>query len=170
MDSQAWLESSLQRSASLGLEVLQRASRRSVDWASTASQNPTMADEDTDIADERNPTELDDAFAKIAEFMAQTTSHCKRFYESGCCTEPSDIEKKHMSRFHTQPASAKTTAALPTRKCNKYQHHVSGSSEDFYIELSPGTYAITASMAESQQQTQLVSVKAGESVNLTFDL
>lgn len=52
MDSQAWLESSLQRSASLGLEVLQRASRRSVDWASTASQNPTMADEDTDIADE----------------------------------------------------------------------------------------------------------------------
>uniref|UniRef100_A0A3B4FYS3 A-kinase interacting protein 1 n=1 Tax=Pundamilia nyererei TaxID=303518 RepID=A0A3B4FYS3_9CICH len=170
----SWLESSLQRSASLGLEVLQRASRRSVDWASTASQNPTMADEDTDIADEvllsfRNPTELDDAFAKIAEFMAQTTSHCKvsdyvpkhlyvdfqlqtwenkiwilsllqRFYKSGCCTQPSDIEKNHMS------------------------------SEDFYIELSPGTYAITASVAESQQQTQLVSVKAGESVNLTFDL
>lgn len=26
---------------------------------------------------QRNPTELDDAFAKIAEFMAQTTSHCK---------------------------------------------------------------------------------------------
>uniref|UniRef100_A0A3B4FWD5 A-kinase interacting protein 1 n=1 Tax=Pundamilia nyererei TaxID=303518 RepID=A0A3B4FWD5_9CICH len=165
MDSQAWLESSLQRSASLGLEVLQRASRRSVDWASTASQNPTMADEDTDI--------LDDAFAKIAEFMAQTTSHCKRFYKSGCCTQPSDIEKNHMSRFHTQPASAKTSAALPTRKCDKYQF--GGLSftiyiEDFYIELSPGTYAITASVAESQQQTQLVSVKAGESVNLTFDL
>uniref|UniRef100_A0A3B4FZK1 A-kinase interacting protein 1 n=1 Tax=Pundamilia nyererei TaxID=303518 RepID=A0A3B4FZK1_9CICH len=159
MDSQAWLESSLQRSASLGLEVLQRASRRSVDWASTASQNPTMADEDTDIADEvllsfRNPTELDDAFAKIAEFMAQTTSHCKRFYKSGCCTQPSDIEKNHIHQLHYQPGN----------------NRVSGSSEDFYIELSPGTYAITASVAESQQQTQLVSVKAGESVNLTFDL
>uniref|UniRef100_A0A3Q4HRM1 A-kinase-interacting protein 1-like n=1 Tax=Neolamprologus brichardi TaxID=32507 RepID=A0A3Q4HRM1_NEOBR len=94
----------------------------------------------------------------------------QRFYKSGCCTQPSDIEKNHMSRFHTQPASAKTSAALPTRKCNKYQNRVSGSSEDFYIELSPGTYAITASVAESQQQTQLVSVKAGESVNLTFDL
>lgn len=99
---------------------------------------------------QRNPTELDDAFAKIAEFMAQTTSHCKvsdyvpkhlyvdfqlqtwenkiwilsllqRFYKSGCCTQPSDIEKNHMSRFHTQPASAKTSAALPTRKCDKYQ-------------------------------------------------
>ncbi|XP_030588198.1 A-kinase-interacting protein 1 [Archocentrus centrarchus] len=170
MDSQAWLESSLQRSASLGLEVLQRASRRSVDWTSTASQNPTIADEDTDIADERNPTELDDAFAKIAEFMAQTTSHCKSFYESGCCTEPSNTEKNHMSRFHTRPAGAKTASAPPTRKCDKYQRHVSGASEDFYIELSPGTYAITASMPESQQQTRLVSVKAGESVNLTFNL
>uniref|UniRef100_A0A3Q0QUQ9 Uncharacterized protein n=1 Tax=Amphilophus citrinellus TaxID=61819 RepID=A0A3Q0QUQ9_AMPCI len=79
------------------------------------------------------------------------------FYESGCCTEPSNTEKNHMSRFHTRPAGAKT-------------RHVSGASEDFYIELSPGTYAITASMPESQQQTRLVSVKAGESVNLTFNL
>ncbi|XP_031721142.1 A-kinase-interacting protein 1 isoform X3 [Anarrhichthys ocellatus] len=50
MASQAWLESSLRRSASLGLEVLERASRRSVDWTSTgASQTPTTTDEDTQI-------------------------------------------------------------------------------------------------------------------------
>lgn len=48
MASQAWLESSLRRSASLGLEVLERASRRSVDWTSTStSHSPTTTDEDT---------------------------------------------------------------------------------------------------------------------------
>lgn len=47
---------------------------------------------------------------------------------------------------------------------------MSAVDEDFYIEVSPGTYSITASLPESREQTQLVSVKAGESVNLTFNL
>lgn len=50
------------------------------------------------------------------------------------------------------------------------QGHVSPASEDFFIEVSPGTYTVTAGMPDSQQQTQLVSVKAGESVDLTFNL
>ncbi|XP_023137738.2 A-kinase-interacting protein 1 [Amphiprion ocellaris] len=167
MANRSWLESSLRRSASLGLEVLERASRRSVDWTSTgASQSPTTTDEDAHIPVKKACTELNDAFATIAEFMAQTTYHCKRFYESGCCTEPNDTEKKHTSRFHTRIGAGKTKPALPKRK----HGHVSAAGEDFYIEVSPGTYAITASMPESQQQTQLVSVKAGESINLTFNL
>uniref|UniRef100_A0A3P8SPL3 A kinase (PRKA) interacting protein 1 n=1 Tax=Amphiprion percula TaxID=161767 RepID=A0A3P8SPL3_AMPPE len=167
MANRSWLESSLRRSASLGLEVLERASRRSVDWTSTgASQSPTTTDEDAHIPVKvlKACTELNDAFATIAEFMAQTTYHCKRFYESGCCTEPNDTEKKHTSRFHTRIGAGKTKPALPKRK------HVRTAGEDFYIEVSPGTYTITASMPESQQQTQLVSVKAGESINLTFNL
>ncbi|XP_008292659.1 A-kinase-interacting protein 1 isoform X2 [Stegastes partitus] len=166
MANQAWLESSLRRSGSLGLEVLERASRRSVDWTSTdASQSPTTTDEDAHIAVKTCP-ELDEAFATITEFMAQTTYHCKRFYESGCCSEPSDTEKKHMSRFHTRPGAGRIPPALPTRKHGR----VSAAGEDFYIEVSPGTYAVTASMPESHQQTQLVSVKAGESINLSFNL
>ncbi|MEQ2164187.1 hypothetical protein GOODEAATRI_003999, partial [Goodea atripinnis] len=70
--------------------------------------------------------ELHDAFATIAEFMAQTSYHCK----GPVCT----------------------------------------TGEDFYIEVSPGTYTITASLPDSQRQTQLVSVKPGESVDLTFNL
>lgn len=38
MAGQSWMESSLQRSSKLGLEVLERAKRRSVDW-STARQS-----------------------------------------------------------------------------------------------------------------------------------
>ncbi|XP_040894556.1 A-kinase-interacting protein 1 [Toxotes jaculatrix] len=167
MASQAWLESSLRRSASLGLEVLERASRRSIDWTSTgASQTPSTTDEDTQIPVKRTHTELSDAFATIAEFMAQTTYQCKRFYESGCCTEPTDNERYHVTRFHTRPAAGKTTPAPPTGK----HVRVSAAVEDFYLEVSPGTYAITASIPSSRQQTQLVSVKAGESINLTFNL
>ncbi|CAB1416563.1 unnamed protein product [Pleuronectes platessa] len=167
MTSHAWLESSLQRSASLGLEVLKRASRRSVDWTSTGpSQTPTTIEEDTQIPVKRCHTEPNDAFATLAELMVQTTNQCKRFYESGCCTDPTDKERKHVSRFHTRPAAGKTTAALPNRK----HGDVSGTGEDYHIEVAPGTYAITASIPESQQQTQLVSVRAGESINLTFNV
>ncbi|XP_028287045.1 A-kinase-interacting protein 1 [Parambassis ranga] len=167
MASQAWLESSLRRSASLGLEVLERASRRSVDWTSTdASRTPTLTDADAHVPVKRRHKELNDAFATIAEFMAQTTYHCKRFYESGCCTEPSDIERTHTSRFHSRPAPRRTTSARPARKHGR----VSAAGEDFYIEVSPGTYAITASLPEAHQQTQLVTIKPGESIDLTFNL
>ncbi|XP_041795341.1 A-kinase-interacting protein 1 [Chelmon rostratus] len=169
MASQAWLESSLRRSASLGLEVLERASRRSVDWTSTGtSQTPTTTDEDAQIPVERAHTELDDVFATIADFMAQTTHQCKKFYESGCCTEPTDTERSHVSRFHTRSAAEMTTPLHAEAPSNK--GGVSLAAEDFFIEVSPGTYAVTASMPDSQKQTQLVSVKAGESINLTFNL
>nr|XP_046250675.1 A-kinase-interacting protein 1 [Scatophagus argus]XP_046250676.1 A-kinase-interacting protein 1 [Scatophagus argus]XP_046250677.1 A-kinase-interacting protein 1 [Scatophagus argus] len=174
MASQAWLESSLRRSASLGLEVLERASRRSVDWTSTgAPQTPTATDEDAEIPVKRTHTELDDVFATIADLMAQMTYQCRRFYESGCCTEPTDTERSHVSRFHTRPAAGTTTPALSARKHARAPGHkgrVSAAGEDFFIEVSPGTYTVTASTSQSQQQTQLVSVKAGESVNLTFNL
>ncbi|KAM9854611.1 A-kinase-interacting protein 1 isoform 1-T1 [Aulostomus maculatus] len=184
MAKQTWLESSLRRSACLGREVLERASRRSVDWTtSAASQTSTVTDEGIQTPVKKPHTELDDAFGTIAEFMTQTTYQCRRFYESGCCSEPSDPERKHVSRFHKRPAAGRTTSAQPPKK------HVSTSPprrpagldaltngrapapcEDFHIEVSPGTYAITASLPEAQQQTQVVNIGAGESIDLTFNL
>ncbi|KAF7224010.1 A-kinase interacting protein 1 [Nothobranchius furzeri] len=147
MANPAWLESSLRRSGRLGLEVLERASGRCVDWTSTgASQTPTASDEITHPTVKRTRSELDDAFATITEFMAQTTRRCK--VSSGLSTDYS--------------------AVLHEPSCP--QGHVSSAKEDFYIEVSPGTYAVTASLPESQQQTHLVRVKAGESFQLTFNL
>ncbi|XP_068452666.1 A-kinase-interacting protein 1 [Clinocottus analis] len=172
MASQAWLDSSLRRSASLGLEVLERASRRSVDWTSAAaSQTSTTTDEGTQIPVKRAHTELDDVFATLAGLMAQTAHQCKRFYESGCCSEPTDTERSHVSRFHSRPAVGMKTPAQPARKHTKDSHDKGrASGEDFFIDVSPGTYAVTASLPQSQQQTRLVSVRAGESVDVTFDL
>ncbi|XP_058501927.1 A-kinase-interacting protein 1 [Solea solea] len=168
MARQAWLESSLQRSASLGREVLERASRRSIDWTSSgASQTPTTPDKHGLIHVKRANTELDVAFATISDFMAQTTYQCKRFYGSDCCTKLTDTERNHSSRFHTRPSAEKKTSALLTQ----IHVNVSGKGKDYYIEVSPGTYAITVSTEESrQQQTRLVSVRAGESISTTFNL
>lgn len=46
----------------------------------------------------------------------------------------------------------------------------SSESEDFLIEVSPGTYSITAAMQDTKPQTKTVRINAGESMNLTFNL
>lgn len=43
--------------------------------------------------------------------------------------------------------------------------------QDIYIEVSPGTYTISASSGEDQiKQTHVVEIQPGQSVNLSFDL
>nr|XP_046211410.1 A-kinase-interacting protein 1-like isoform X2 [Oncorhynchus gorbuscha] len=162
MATQAWqLESSLRRSARLGLEVLERASRRSVDWTSP-SPNTTTTDGNagSEVLGNSAHTSLDDAFETIAELMAQTTYQCKNFYTEN---EPMEKERTHVCRYHSQSHQCPGTS-LQIRK------HARSSPEDFHIEVSPGTYAITAGTQDSQQQTRLVRINAGESMNLTFHL
>lgn len=54
-----------------------------------------------------------------------------------------------------------------------WQSHLSSLDEDVDVDVdirvSPGTYAVTASMADSEQQTLLVSLEAGESFKLKFN-
>ncbi|XP_029614119.1 A-kinase-interacting protein 1 [Salmo trutta] len=164
MATQAWqLESSLRRSARIGLEVLERASRRSVDWSVSPSPNTTPTDGNarSEVLGNSAHTSLDDAFETIAEFMAQTTYQCKNFYMTE--TEPMENERTHVCRYHSQSHQCPGTS-LQIRK------HARSSPEEFHIEVSPGTYAITAGTQDSQQQTRLVRINAGESMNLTFHL
>lgn len=46
---------------------------------------------------------------------------------------------------------------------------VPSPDEDFDIRVPPGTYAVTAGVADSEQQTLLVALKDGESFKLTFN-
>ncbi|XP_043980869.1 A-kinase-interacting protein 1 [Gambusia affinis] len=163
MASQARLESSLRRSSRLGLEVLERASRRDADLTGIrASQTSATSYQD---ATEGTQSELRDAFANIATFMGETSHHCKRFYESGSSGELSAAERKHVSRFHTRPGPGQTTSTQPRRKPRFPQR-----DEDFHIEVSPGSYSVSASFPDSQPQTHLVRIQPGESVVLTFNL
>uniref|UniRef100_A0A8C7TKS5 A kinase (PRKA) interacting protein 1 n=1 Tax=Oncorhynchus mykiss TaxID=8022 RepID=A0A8C7TKS5_ONCMY len=167
MATQAWqLESSLSRSARLGLEVLERASRRSVDWTSPSpNTTPTDRNAGSEVLGNSAHTSLDDAFETIAEFMAQTTYQCKNFYTSE--NEPMEKERTHVCRYHSQSHQCPGTS-LQIRK-HKVNKNIPFEM-DFHIEVSPGTYAITAGMQDSQQQTRLVRINAGESMNLTFHL
>ncbi|NXL13228.1 AKIP1 protein, partial [Setophaga kirtlandii] len=44
------------------------------------------------------------------------------------------------------------------------------NSKDFYIEVSPGIYSVTAISEDMVEQTHVVDVNAGQSVDLTFVL
>ncbi|CAL8357096.1 unnamed protein product [Lota lota] len=97
--------------------------------------------------------------------MAQTTHQCMNFHRPDHCSEYSVAERTHGSRFHTHRAAGRTTPKSPTRK----EGH-SLPSEDFHIEVSPGCYTITAGMPHAHQQTQRVSLHAGDSITLNFEL
>ncbi|KAI1903905.1 hypothetical protein AGOR_G00000220 [Albula goreensis] len=179
MSSRTWMDSSLRRSSRLGLQVLERAQRRSVDWASRSpSPQPTHAEETLRIpnstrnriptweaqAQKAKPhTTLDDAFETIVEFMGQTTQQCKNFYRCVPVQNPSQAEVKHVCRYHPHQLQGELQRIAS-------EENERGPLEDYHIEVSPGTYAISAAEGDSNPQTHLVCVKAGESVNLTFQL
>ncbi|KAG7281707.1 hypothetical protein CRUP_027779, partial [Coryphaenoides rupestris] len=152
MANQAWIEASLRRSALLGLEVLERASRRRADWtkASLTLQTPTADHENGRNPPEgtHRPTHLNEAFESIGEFMAQTTQQCMNFHRLGDYSEFSGAERTHVSRFHRHQHQA-YGRILPT-----WKQDCSSPREDFHIEVSPGSYTITAGMPHAHQQTQ----------------
>ncbi|NWU35745.1 AKIP1 protein, partial [Hylia prasina] len=43
-------------------------------------------------------------------------------------------------------------------------------SKDFYIEVSPGTYSVTAISEDMVEQTYVVDVNAGQTIDVTFVL
>lgn len=168
MDSQSWLESSLRRSSELGQEVLEKAKRRSVS-SSSKKPRPTIRVCHKEMHSEGDicHSNLNHAFATIVEYMSETTRQCKKFYTSVHRTQPS--EREHICRYHSQQtlktADQKHNATAATK-------HDAGLSEaeDFVIEVSPGTYSITAAMQDTRPQTKTVHVSAGESMSLTFNL
>ncbi|KAH1171219.1 hypothetical protein KIL84_006837, partial [Mauremys mutica] len=44
------------------------------------------------------------------------------------------------------------------------------ASKDLYIEVSPGTYSVTATSDDMVKQTHVVDVNAGQSIDLTFSI
>ncbi|NP_001038448.1 A-kinase-interacting protein 1 isoform X1 [Danio rerio] len=168
MASQTWLESSLRRSYELGQEVLEKAKRRSVSSSSTKSR-PTLGFCHKERGSEGDTchSNLNHAFATIVEYMSETTRQCKKYYTSVHRTQPS--EQEHICRYHSQQtlktADQKHNATAATK-----QYAGLSEAEDFLIEVSPGTYSITAAMQDTRPQTKTVHVDAGESMSLAFNL
>ncbi|NWS15083.1 AKIP1 protein, partial [Pachyramphus minor] len=76
-------------------------------------------------------------------------------------------EIKHICKYHGRQAGEREVEEelfffflLKTRQASK----------DLYIEVSPGIYSVTAISDDRAQQTLIVDVNAGQSVDITFVL
>ncbi|XP_058243124.1 A-kinase-interacting protein 1 isoform X1 [Hemibagrus wyckioides] len=170
MAGRCWLESSLDRSSKLGIEVLQRARRRSERWKSVRAshRDHSGSEKHTEVLEHpATRMTLDDAFAKIVECMSETSNQCKTFYRSASAAELREQERAHVCRFHAKTSRQIQTTTLTSKRA---QYTGLSEPEDFLIEVSPGTYAITAAMQDAGPQTRVVHVNAGESTRLTFNL
>ncbi|XP_045413433.1 A-kinase-interacting protein 1 [Lemur catta] len=104
---------SLQRSARLGREVLERAKRRAVDWQSLECPRGSLGVFSREMPyqerrpaagpqrrlpgerEERHPT-LSASFRTMAEFMDYTSSQCGKYYSS----VPEEGGATHVYRYH----------------------------------------------------------------------
>ncbi|XP_051916544.1 A-kinase-interacting protein 1 isoform X3 [Hippocampus zosterae] len=168
MATLAGLEQSLRQSARRGREVLERASRRKVDWAELPYTYTPVADDDRAVYSKKTMEELQEAFSTITEFMAETHIHCKRFYDSVGCSQGSNIEKKHVPRYHKHIGATKIGSSSQFGQHGRSRGQ--GPPDDFYMEVAPGLYTISASRPGSQEQTQMIDLDPGDTVSVTFNL
>ncbi|XP_067396855.1 A-kinase-interacting protein 1 [Emydura macquarii macquarii] len=154
----------MQPTAGLALEVLERAKRRKVRW-------PEPAEEDSE--------RLNAAFASIVEFMSQTTKECEKYYSYVPASRCRENEIKHICRYHSRQAAENLLQTLEEEKNENSpvsnptetpKQPARKASKDLYIEVSPGTYSVTATSEDMVKQTHVVDVNAGQSIDLTFSI
>ncbi|TEA40493.1 A-kinase-interacting protein 1 [Sagmatias obliquidens] len=191
---------SLQRSARLGQEVLERAKRRAVDWHSVELPKGSVGVisrerpyRERGLAagphrllpgerEERHPT-LSASFRTMAEFMDYTSSQCGKYYSS----VPEEGGATHVYRYHrgksklhlcsdTGNGQRKDTplgvgGIRQTSECAlEASQPAENISKDLYIEVYPGTYSITVGVNDLTKKTYMVAVDSGQSVDLVFPI
>ncbi|XP_071415613.1 A-kinase-interacting protein 1 isoform X1 [Pithys albifrons albifrons] len=154
---------SVGRTAGLAREVLERARRR--------RRRAAGPEEDSE--------RLSAAFDSIMKLMSQASKECEKYYSFVAAPGCKEHEMKHICKYHGRQAGERGQESMeeernepseaPSR-LQTCQQHTRRGSKDFYIEVSPGIYSVTAISEDMVQQTQVVDVNAGQSVDLTFVL
>uniref|UniRef100_A0A4X1SQM1 A-kinase interacting protein 1 n=2 Tax=Sus scrofa TaxID=9823 RepID=A0A4X1SQM1_PIG len=165
---------SLQRSARLAREVLERARRRAVDWRSVELPKGSVGVISRELPcrerglaagpqrllpgerEERLPT-LSASFRTMAEFMDYTSSQCGKY----CSSLPEEGGSAHAYRYHR----GKSELRLGPDPGSGQAEPV---SKDLYIEVYPGTYSVTVGADDLTRKTHVVAVDSGQSVDLVF--
>ncbi|NWQ75709.1 AKIP1 protein, partial [Columbina picui] len=86
----------------------------------------------------------------------------QKYYSFVAACKCKEHEIKHICRYHGRQAGEK--------ELESFKEATRQASKDIYIEVSPGTYSVTAASEDMVQQTHVVDVNAGQSVDLTFVL
>ncbi|KAF1595178.1 A-kinase-interacting protein 1, partial [Eudyptes moseleyi] len=102
----------------------------------------------------------------------------QKYYSFMAACRCKEHEIKHICRYHGRQAGERelefSEEEVSRSFCNEIfffpKKKTRQASEDIYIEVSPGTYSVTATSEDMVQQTHVVDVNAGQSVDLTFVL
>ncbi|NXT53810.1 AKIP1 protein, partial [Pluvianellus socialis] len=99
----------------------------------------------------------------------------QKYYNFTAACRCKEHEIKHICRYHGRQAGEREVESKE-EEVSGLMTHISfplktrQASKDIYIEVSPGTYSVTATSEDMVQQTHVVDVNAGQSVDLTFVL
>ncbi|NXE14974.1 AKIP1 protein, partial [Lophotis ruficrista] len=99
----------------------------------------------------------------------------QKYYSFMAACSCKEHEIKHICRYHDRQAGKRELESSEKEvSCNETFPppllKTRQASKDIYIEVSPGTYSVTATSEDMVQKTHVVDVNAGQSVDLTFVL
>ncbi|NXT80298.1 AKIP1 protein, partial [Zapornia atra] len=99
----------------------------------------------------------------------------QKYYSFTAASRCKDHEIKHICRYHSRQAGDREMESPEEEVIMKLISpplplKMRQASEDIYIEVSPGTYSVTATSEDMVQQTHVVDINAGQSIDLTFVL
>nr|KAF6436797.1 A-kinase interacting protein 1 [Molossus molossus] len=164
---------SLQRSAKLGQEVLERAKRRAVDWRSLELPQGSVGV----FSPERpyrerwppaGPQRLlpgEKYYSSVPEEGGAT--HVYRYHRGNSqlhlCSDLGNGQRKEMSLGFGGIGQAKECVLEAPQPAEDI-------SKDLYIEVYPGTYSVTVGANDLTKKTHVVAVDSGQSVDLVFPI
>ncbi|XP_011919162.1 PREDICTED: A-kinase-interacting protein 1 isoform X4 [Cercocebus atys] len=140
---------SLQRSARLALEVLERAKRRAVDWHALERPKGCMGV----LAREAPHLERQPAAGPQRVFPGE------KYYSS----VPEEGGATHVYRYHRGKSKLYMCSDIGNGQAENI-------SKDLYIEVYPGTYSVTVGSNDLTKKTHVVAVDSGQSVDLVFPM
>ncbi|XP_036032634.1 A-kinase-interacting protein 1 isoform X3 [Onychomys torridus] len=167
---------SLQRSARLGREVLERAKRRAVNWHS-----PERSKGSVGVLYRQEPYQERWSVPGPQRLLGE------KYYSS----MPEEGGATHVYRYHRrkppemykysdtghgqeQRNSREEASVGPGSIYQTSEHSQEASwpaediSKDLYIEVYPGTYSVTVGSSPLTKKTHVVEVDSGQSVDLVF--
>ncbi|XP_006885494.1 PREDICTED: A-kinase-interacting protein 1 isoform X4 [Elephantulus edwardii] len=140
---------SLQRSARLGQEVLERAKKRAVNWHSLQLPKGTMRVLTSEGTDQERRLVAD----------PQRLLPGEKYYAS----MPEEGGANHVYRYHRGKSESSSCSDLRNGQAEDI-------AKDLYIEVYPGTYSVTVGSNDLTKKTLVVAVDSGQSVDLVFPI
>ena len=150
-----WMACTLCRSGRQILSTYEKALKRNANWPCTNQCAPTL----------RTPVEctsINEAFETMLQSMVSTTHQCERLYRSQVKQNKDKDNDAHYNRFHHPSPSG--------HHSRRYQNPLE-QAEGVNVEVSPGTYTVSAgTWGSDSQHTHVVHIQEGQMVNLNFNM